>query len=146
MSTIGSKKLDDYAWNFVKKVYNEPDAIKRALKNKITKLEAEQGDIEAEAEKLQHHLDNLIMERQWVITQARKGIITNKDMEMQLAALQLQEVELENELDESKASVAARRQAKALREWAKRYLTNVNEGIKARDINPEVLTQSNVMS
>jgi hypothetical protein len=44
------------------------------------------------------HQRPLILERQWVITQTRKGTISENDMEYQLGALGLQELTLKREL------------------------------------------------
>jgi len=40
------------------------------------------------------------MERQWVITQARKGKLTDEDMEYQLTALNLQELSVKKKLND----------------------------------------------
>ena len=86
VNSTGSQKVDDYVWNFIRKVCREPARLKQAVVNKIATLETEQSDLEVEAERLQRQLDNLTTERQWIITQARKGAITEHDMEMQLAS------------------------------------------------------------
>ena len=43
---------------------------------------------------IQKQLDAIAMERQWVITQARKGKITDEGMDQQLGALSIQELDL----------------------------------------------------
>ncbi len=140
VTEIGSKKVDDYVWNFVKEICDRPDILREAIVQRLAVLEAEQGDLEAEAERLQKQADELVMERQWVITQARKSNITEYDMNVQLAALQIQELGLQKELDETQATMAARAQIQALSEWAAQYLSEIGEGIKTLDVNPEILT------
>ena len=49
---------------------------------------------EQEIERLANELGKLLQERQWVITQARRGAITEGDMDLQLRALQVQELSL----------------------------------------------------
>ncbi len=48
---------------------------------------------------LQNDLDALTMERQWVITQARKGKISEDDMDFQLSALSVQELGLKQRMN-----------------------------------------------
>ena len=45
-----------------------------------------------------NEMDTLTLERQWVITQARKGAISDGDREYQLAAMNLQELNLKRDL------------------------------------------------
>jgi len=139
--STGSQKVDDHVWDFVKRVCKESTLLERAIEKKLAKLEAKQGDLEAEANRLQQYLDKLATERQWIITQARKGAITEKDMEMQLATLQLEETSMRRELEERVASVAARKQAEALSDWASRYLSDVHAGMEALDVELETLTK-----
>jgi hypothetical protein len=137
--STGSQKVDDYVWKFVKLVCRESDLLQDSINKKLTQLETEQADLEAEAKHLQGQLEKLAIERQWTITQARKGSITEEDMNMQLGSLQLEEVTLRKELDERNASVAAQKQAEALSEWAKQYLTEIHDGLECLDIDPETL-------
>ena len=43
-------------------------------------------------------LDQLLVERQWIITQARKGKITEEDMDYQIGTISMQEQYLKKEL------------------------------------------------
>ncbi len=80
--------MDTYVWDFVRDVCHKPEMIREAINRKVAELEAMQGDLEAEVEEMQQAIDELITERQWVITQARRGKITEDDMDQQLGALQ----------------------------------------------------------
>jgi hypothetical protein len=51
-----------------------------AAREHVDQLLQRATEIQAENERLQGELDNLAMERQWVITRARKGLITDDDM------------------------------------------------------------------
>lgn len=55
-------------------------------------------EAEHEQEKFRQELEAILNERQWVITQARKGKITEEDMDYQLGALALQETYLKQEV------------------------------------------------
>ena len=48
----------------------------------------------ADCDRIHNQLETLATERQWIITQARKGTITEADMEYQLGMLTGQEVSL----------------------------------------------------
>lgn len=140
--TTGSKKVDDHVWNYVKRICSKPTILREAIVKKLAALEAEQEELSTEVERLQKILDELIMERQWVITQARKGKITEDDMEMQLAALQLQEMSYRKELDERAAIAAAQKQAEVISNWSNQYLSEINTGIQALDVDLKTLTAS----
>jgi chromosome segregation ATPase len=137
--TIGSKKLDDEVWRFVVTICENPAIVQQAIDDKIAELEAERGDIEAEAERLQHELDNVAEERQWVITQARKGGITEEDMGMQLAALEYQALDLRKKREDKLAAIAVQQQADYLKEWADEYLSGIKRGLKILDTDVEDL-------
>lgn len=140
--STGSKKVDTYVWDFVKRICARPEILQAAIARKIDALRAEQGDLESEINSLQGKVDEVTNERQWVITQARKGSITEDDMRMQLAALQFQELAYRKELDEKQAIEVAQQQAEALSAWAREYLTNVGAGIAALEVDPAKLSDA----
>jgi hypothetical protein len=135
----GSLKVDNYVWDFVKRICSNPTVLKDAIGRKLETLEAEQDDLEADAERMQQKLDELTMERQWVITQARKGTITEEDMGMQLTALEFQEMAYRKELEAKRQAVMAKQQAEALTDWANQYLSDINEAIQILDLDVETL-------
>ncbi len=139
--STGSKKVDDYVWNYVRRVCRRPDILQQALIDKIAQLQTEQGDVDAEADSMQAKVDELANERQWVITQARKKAITNEDMELQLAALEFQGLNYRKELERLQATSAARKQAEALAAWARDYLTDLQAGIVLLDSDPASLNE-----
>ena len=55
-----------------------------------------------ECERLEKRLDDLVEEQQWVITQGRTKRITQDQMDMQLAALAIEQAGLERELNEKR--------------------------------------------
>jgi len=83
---------------------------------------------EANFEELKKELDALTMERQWVITQARKGKLTDEDMEYQLAALNIQELSIKKRLTNHQRIDNASR----LKDWESittNYLTDLKAGL-----------------
>jgi len=139
--TIGSKKLDEYVWRFVVTICENPALVQQAISAKIEELQAEQGSIEAEAQRLQRELDRLTEERQWVITQARKGTITEDDMVKQLTALDLQARDLRQRSDDKPAAVAVQRQAEHLKAWADQYLSDIHRGLEILNTDVGELSQ-----
>ena len=81
-----------------------------------------------------------MQERQWVITQARRGAITEGDMDLQLRALQVQEWGYEQEINELKSVAAARQQVEAAQEYVTRYLDGLAIGLDSLDIDLNALT------
>ncbi len=140
-SSIGSKKLDEYVWDFVKRICEHPAAMQQAIDARIAELQQEQGDIERDAEQLERELDRITEGRQWVITQARQKRITDDDMELQLATLDFQRLALRKQHQEKAAVLALRRQAENLKEWAAEYLTDNSEGLRISDVGAAELAE-----
>ena len=128
--TIGAKKLDTFVWEFVVNICRNPEIVQNGIDAKIARLQQELGDIEYEAEQLQNELDRLEDERQWVITTARKGKISDDDMESQLAAIELQAVELRKKRDDKLSAILVQQQADHLKDWANQYLANLADGLR----------------
>lgn len=138
--TIGSQKLDDEVWRFVVAICDDPTAVQVAIQAKADELTAAQEDLEAEAARQLQALDKLEEERQWVITQARKGRISETDMESQLGALELQMMDLQRKHRDQVAALAMREQAEALQAWAGAYLDDIRAGLGALSADPADLS------
>jgi len=133
--TIGAKKLDTFVWEFVVTICRNPEIVQNAIDAKISRLQEELGDIEYEADQLQNELDRLSDERQWVITTARKGKISDDDMERQLAAIDLQAMELRKRRDDKLSAILVQQQTDRLKDWANQYLTNLANGLRVLDMD-----------
>lgn len=91
------------------------------LREKADSLYDDQNRIEKE-------LDAIITERNWVITQARKGNLTATDLEYQLGTLTMQEINLKRELVALDQSI----NINALKNWEDKvneYLADLQAGI-----------------
>lgn len=139
--SAGSTRVDNYVWDYVKRICHNPALVHEAMAQRLAKLETEQAGLESELERLERAVEELTMERQWVITQARKGAITEDDMEMQLGALQMQQWSHNKELAERRADMAARTQLKAAQEWADNYLTNLAAGMATMELDAQELSE-----
>jgi hypothetical protein len=134
--TIGSNKADDYVWQKVCEVINNPEILIAGAQKYVDELKQKSADIATENERIQNELDAIIMERQWVITQARKGRITDSDMDYQLGALALQELNLKRELASSNEIF----QSAILNNWdekAREYLEDLRLGLEALNAAPQ---------
>jgi site-specific DNA recombinase len=94
---IGSKKADDIAWEKVCKAINRPEILLDQAHKMVEELRANADSLGSDQERIQNELDALTLERQWVITQARRAAISESDMDYQLGALTLQELSLKRE-------------------------------------------------
>ena len=135
----GSQKVDNYVWDYVKRICSDPQLIQNAIESKVEQLDKEWINLEDELAGLAGKLDQLVTERQWVITQARRGRITEKDMEFQLGQIELQEQTLLSAMGKYEAIQIARDQANALTNWADQYLSNIQKGIAALEVDVEKL-------
>ena len=96
--TIGSKKADDYVWGKLVEVLNQPEILINRARQHVTQLQEKANQDSSAHNNLHEQLEKLFSERQWIITQARKGQITEQDMDYQLAALAMQEEYVHQEL------------------------------------------------
>jgi site-specific DNA recombinase len=134
--TIGSKKADDFVWDKIVEVLSTPEILINKARHYMAELQNRAQTAAAERERLQQRLDELVMERQWVITQARKGKITSEDMEFQLGALSMEEAYVKRELTNSNAIY----DVASLEDWestARAYLEDLWLGIVSLTIEPE---------
>ncbi|MGB8984744.1 MAG: hypothetical protein WCC12_22955, partial [Anaerolineales bacterium] len=134
--TIGSKKADDDVWEKVCRAINQPEILLAQACNVIEELRANAASLGKEQENIQKELDAIILERQWVITQARKGGISEEDMNYQLGALSLQELSLKRDL----ASVSQAVDIESLGDWETaviEYLEDLRTGIESLNTAPQ---------
>lgn len=134
--TIGANKADEYVWAKVCDVINNPEFLIAGAQKYVDELKQKSANISAENKRIQKEMDAIANERQWVITQARKGRITDADMEYQLGALALQELNLKRDLTTCNDIV----QSALLNNWdqqAREYLEDLRFGIAALNAAPQ---------
>jgi len=133
--TIGAKKADIYVWEKVCEAIQQPDILLHAAREYIDGLRTQEGDQQAEIDRLQNELDSLTIERQQIITWARKGRISEEDMEYQLTNLTLQELDLKKEL----ASIGSVKRLTELADWeraTRKYLDSAAAGLEQINEDP----------
>ncbi|MCB0020822.1 MAG: recombinase family protein [Anaerolineales bacterium] len=138
--TIGSKKADDYVWSKVKDVLNNPEFLLSKARERVARLQHEVDSTRQQAEEIQAHIARVGKERQWVITQARIGRISDQDMEGQLQELETQEAYLRRELSEHKTM----EELSCLDNWeeaAREWLEDLRVGIQWLDTPAQNATE-----
>jgi DNA invertase Pin-like site-specific DNA recombinase len=134
--TIASGKADSIAWGKVCEAVNKPEILLAKARKMVDELRDNASMLNAEQERIQKELDALIMERQWIITQARKGGITESDMDYQLGALTLQELSLKREY----TSIGQAMNIHVLGDWeakVKEYLADLQAGLDSLNVIPQ---------
>ena len=126
---IGSDKADYDVWQKVCKAISQPEILLAQAHKMVDELRTNANTLDTDKERIQKELDALILERQWVITQARKGSITESDMDYQLGIITLQELGLKREF----ASIGQVENIYSLNDWeakVKEYLADLQAGIE----------------
>jgi DNA invertase Pin-like site-specific DNA recombinase len=127
---IGAKKADAQAWQKICEAVDKPQYLLAQARKLVEQLRASADTLHEDQARLENEIEALTTERQWLITQARKGSITTADMEYQLGAMTLQEVSLKREL----SSLGQAININTLNDWEAKineYLADLRAGIEA---------------
>lgn len=133
--TINALKADEIAWDKVRYAINNPEVILGETRMHVEELRKQAETILEDRERVQRELDALAMERQKIITWARKEFITAEDMEYQLTAIALQEMTLKRDL----ATFGDVIELAALDDWeqtAREYFLDLQAGMESLDFDP----------
>lgn len=132
---ISIETIDNQIWEKVWGFVSDSAQFETALQSRIEALQAQEIDAGDKIERLSKQLDDLMLERQRVITFGRKGIITEDDLETQLLALSFQENGLKRELSEAQLLTGGH--AERLMALAENYRAKVAAGIEAINAMPD---------
>lgn len=127
---ISRREADREVWRQVCNVINHPDILLDHARALVTDLQTETETNHTDRERIEQELERLFFSRQLTITQARKGSISEDEMENQLNEYYQLEVNLKGEL----ASIQRAVDERLLVDWeAKviRYLDDLKIGIQA---------------
>ena len=127
---------DDYVWEKVCKAINNPEILIAKVRQMVDQLRGSSQALEDDQDRIQKELDALVLERQWVITQARRGGISQTDMDYQLGALTLQELTFKRDL----MSVGNAINANFLQDWdgrARKYFIDLQVGLETLNAAPQ---------
>ena len=128
--------MDKTVWKKVCGVIGKPELLLDSAAQYVEELRKKSETIQEDRERLQGELDAVALERQWVITHARKGKITEDDMDYQLSALTLQELSLKREL----AALGNTIRLASLDNWetqAREYISGLKRGLKLLNADPK---------
>jgi site-specific DNA recombinase len=126
---IGAKKADTQVWEKVCEVVDKPEYLFAQAHKLVEELRANASNLHQERARIEKELEAIMTERQWVITQARKGAFTSADMERQLSILTVQEVSLKHDLSRLGRAI----DINALDGWESKfaeYLADLRAGIE----------------
>ena len=137
---MGAKKLDAEVWVRVWGFMTKKQGFTEAVEQRIKELQAQEMAAAAECGELESRLQGLEEERQRVITAHRKAIISDNDLEKQLAMTGVEQQELERELDAARPLIGD--QSKRLMEVARVYRENVQAGFEALNATPATPEQA----
>lgn len=133
--TVKNRVADAEVWNQVYHVITQPELLIEQARILVTELENTVSVQSANKEKFEHELDVLLNDRQWVITQARKGGMTEDEMDQRLNDMSVQEVALRQAL----AATSEVLPATKLENWEEHlaeYLADIQEGLRALNTTP----------
>jgi len=96
--TIQRIDADREVWRQVCNAINHPEILLAGARDLVAELMNEVDNQDVNRERIQKELENLFLNRQWIITQARMGNISEEEMERTLNEYSQQEVGLKSEL------------------------------------------------
>ena len=138
---IGAKKAEEIVWLKICDVIDRPDYLLGQARQLVNQILASQASLKEETVRIQNQLEAVLTERQWVITQARKGVFPVSDMEQQLHQLTFQEVSLKNEL----VSLGEAVNISALEDWESKvveFLADLKAGVdELKTVAPQTLEE-----
>ncbi|NUM43761.1 MAG: recombinase family protein [Anaerolineales bacterium] len=102
------QKTDAEIWEKIWPLLSKPGALEKALEARISELQAQESNAETDCQYLEQELQNLFLERQKVVTWARKELITEDDLQVQLFSLSQQEKSLKRYLTDARLLVGNR--------------------------------------
>lgn len=130
-------RVDRAIWEKLWEVVSQPAALQAALQARIAALRAEDAERLADTNRLESQLDEIEIERQKVITWARKSLINESDMESQLLILSFQEAELKRKLSQAHLLAANTDRLAALAEQLQEQLIEGLQGLNATPADDE---------
>ena len=125
---IGAKKADTEAWEKICNALDKPEYLLSQAQIFVEQLQTNASNLHEERERIEKDLERINPDRQWIITLARKGKITQSDMEQQLGTLTLQEISHKRDL----SSLGQTINISSLANWQAKfeeYLADLHAGV-----------------
>lgn len=134
--SVASGKADDIVWEKVINAINKPEILIAQAHKIIDEIQSNADLVESEQERIYKELESLGTERQWIITQARKGAISESDMDYQIGEITLQE----NGLNQELSSIGQTLNFNRIVDWeirVKEYLEDLQVGLESLNATPQ---------
>ena len=103
--SIKASLLEETVWKAITDFFNSGETAKEKIDKRIKELQETREERQQEADRLEAKFNELQQERQWLILQARKGVITQADFEAQIAMLDNEGAELTLAFQEASADI-----------------------------------------
>jgi DNA invertase Pin-like site-specific DNA recombinase len=134
--SVNNRKADQNVWEQVCSAINHPELLMDQARILVEELKDNVLAQNTDSELIEKELNTLFINRQWVITRARKGAISESEMEQQLSSMSIQEVELKKQLTAIDEAIDMR----LLIDWEAKvmqYFVDLQEGIRALNNIPD---------
>ena len=97
---IWAHDIEPLVWNKIDETLRSPEMLKLALNNRLEQIQSDIANEEQHLKLVKDNIDRCKQEENWVITQAKKGAITEEQMDLQLRASMEERGRYETELKE----------------------------------------------
>jgi len=97
---IWADDIEPLVWNKIDETLRQPEMLKLALENRLTQIQSDVVNEEHRLKTVKDNIDRCKREENWVITQAKKGAITEEQMDLQLRASMEDRERYDTELEE----------------------------------------------
>ncbi len=91
-------EADSFVWEQVTSAINRPEILITQARLIAQGMQESGTTVNYEKEQIEKELEQITYQRQWIITQTRKGGLTEEDMERELENFSLQEIKLKQSL------------------------------------------------
>jgi hypothetical protein len=110
-------------------IADKPQHLLAQANQLVEELRIKTENVNEERERIKKETEILVNERQWLITLARKGSVTTTDIEQQLSAMTMQEINLKSELSVLRQII----NLNSLSDWQAKFeefLTSLQVGVE----------------
>jgi len=101
---IRSTNIDPLVWDALDRVLRDPKMLKKALKTRSAQIKQDKVEESTHRKQVKDSIDKLKLEETWLITQARKGNITEDQMTLQMKSVREEREAWEAELQKVEAA------------------------------------------
>lgn len=126
---FSAKKVEGTVWELISRALMHPALIQEQLRQRQREIAANSEQAESRIQSLTAKIQSIQTEREWLIVQARKKVITESEFETQMSMLALERESVGLELQELKQAFTHRDEAAQLIAFAEEFFKNLREGL-----------------